>query len=164
MTFRGAFAKIPDVAFDNCFRRRGNKDALRMFGGKFLSATRSARLIQNRCPLWRGLAEVETRYFEIFAVVSDPMDLSRISENTFLSISFDCVSVPAPLPELIADFHVFFRQLIAIVMLSLLIEAKVSSSALQIAGDHIPAKTTFGQVIERRGSPGERIGMLIGQS
>ena len=107
---------------------------------------------------------METWHFEIFAGMTDSMDLSGISENTFLPIPFDCVSIPAPFPKLVADFHIFFCQLIAIVMLSLLIKAEIPSSALQIAGNRIPAKTAFGQVIERGGSPGERIGVLIGQS
>ena len=51
---------------------------------------------------------METWYFKIFASVSDPMDLSGVSENTFLSISLDCVSIPALFPKLVADFHVFF--------------------------------------------------------
>src|ERR1700675_3225661 len=110
MTFRGASSQIPDVAFDNGFRRGGNKDALRMFGGKFLSATRSAGLIQNWCSLRRGLAEMETWYFKIFTAMSDPVDLSRISENAALPISFDCISVPAPFPKLVADFHVGRRH------------------------------------------------------
>src|ERR1700722_18564495 len=47
---------------------------------------------------------------------------------------------------------------------SLLIEAEVSGGALQIAGDYVPAESAFGQVIERGGSPSERIGVLVGQS
>src|SRR5580693_4531409 len=48
-------------------------------------------------------------------------------------------------------------------MLSLLIEAEVSGGALQIAGDHVPAESAFGEVIERGGSPSKRIGVLVGQ-
>jgi hypothetical protein len=51
---------------------------------------------------------MKTWYSKIFASVSDAVDLSRISENTLLPISLNCVSIPTPFPKLITDFHVFF--------------------------------------------------------
>ena len=73
------------------------------------------------------------------------------------------VVLPAAFPELVDHLHIFVGDVVAVVMPGLLVLAGGLGRAVEIAGHHVPADPPFGEVVERRHPPRERIGRLVGQ-
>ena len=57
---------------------------------------------------------------------------------------------PAAFPQLVDDLHVFLGDFVARVVLRLARKADALGGAVEIPGDHIPADTPAGQMIECR--------------
>ena len=131
--------------------------------GELPAARRGAGLIQHRRALRRRLAEMNGVEPVIVALVLDAMHLRRIGEDAARAIAQHRVVLPASFPELVDQLHIFVGDVVAVVMRGLLVLAGAAGGAVEIAGHHVPADPALGQMIERRHSPRERIGRLIGQ-
>ena len=99
----------------------------------------------------------------IVSLVPDTMHLRGIGENASRAIAQRRVVLPASLPELVDHFHIFVGDIVAVVMRGLLVLAGAAGRAVEIAGHHVPADPPFGQMVERRHPPRERIGRLVRQ-
>ena len=99
----------------------------------------------------------------IIALVPDAMHLCRIGEDAARPVAQRGVILPASFPELVDHLHIFVGDIVAVVMRGLLVLAGAAGGAVEIAGDDVPADPAFGQMIERRHPPRERVGRLVGQ-
>ncbi len=88
------------------------------------------------------------------------MDLGRIGKDPARAVAQHGLVLPASLPELVDQLHIFVRDLVAVVMRGLLVLAGAAGGAVEIAGHHVPADPAFGEVIERRHPPRKRVGRL----
>ena len=91
------------------------------------------------------------------------MHLGGIGENPARAIAQRGVVLPAAFPELVDHLHIFVGDVVAVVMPGLLVLAGGLGRAVEIAGHHVPADPPFGEMVERRHPPRERIGRLVGQ-
>ena len=80
------------------------------------------------------------------------MDLGGISEQSALAVPPHRIMLPALFPKLIADLHVFFGQVVTVVMPGLLIETEVAGSTIQVSRNNVPCESALGQMIECRSS------------
>src|SRR5438067_7087781 len=103
------------------------------------SARRRAGLIDQRCPLRRGYAEVNRFDLEIPAVVSDAVYVLRPREHALRAVAQHCPVFPAAFPQLVDDLHVFFGDTVTRVVLRLARKADAFGGAVEISGDHISA-------------------------
>jgi hypothetical protein len=95
------------------------------------------------------------------SVVLDAVDLRRIGEDAMLPVALDGALFPAALPQLVDDIHVFFGDVIALVVAGLHAEPHPGGGAVEVAGDDVPAGPAPCQVVERRHAAGQRIGRLV---
>ena len=97
------------------------------------------------------------------ARVRDAVDLGRIGEHAARAITHYRIVFPAAFPQLVADFQIFLRQIVAIVVAELARQAHVARGAVEIRGDDVPANAPAGQMIEGRHAACEWIRVLVGQ-
>ena len=98
---------------------------------------------------------------EIPAVVSDAVHLLRPREHALRAVAQRRPVFPAAFPQLVDDLHVFLSDFVARVVLRLAREPDALGGAVEISGDHIPADTPAGQMIERRKPARQRIRMFV---
>ena len=70
---------------------------------------------------------------------------------------------PTALPELVDQRHVFVRQVVAVVVGGLSGEAHRARSAVEIAGDDVPADAPPRQMVEGRHAPSEQKRRFVGE-
>src|SRR5579883_2804333 len=129
--------------------------------GELAAARGGAGLIEQRRALRRGFAEMDRIEPEIAALMPDAMHLPRLCKHAPRAVAHDRPVLPAALPQLIDDFHVFFGDLVAGVVLALALQPDALGGAVQISGDDVPADAPAGQVIKRRKPARQYIGMLV---
>jgi hypothetical protein len=118
------------------------KHRLRVPGSEVFALLRRSRLKQQRGTLRRRLGEVDRVALVVGPIMPDGVNARGVGH--------DRVVVPALLPELVNHGHAVFRDIIAKVVRGLLFPSRPARRAIEIAGDDVPADTTFGQMIERR--------------
>lgn len=91
------------------------------------------------------------------------MHLGRIGEQAPGPVAQDRVILPASLPQLVADLHIFVGNVVAVIVRALAREADVLRAAVKIGGDDVPACAPLGQMIEGRETAGECVRMLEGK-
>ena len=121
--FRGELTNASDARRDHLGRGSRHEDAFGMLCGELAAARRGAGLIQHRRALRRRLAEMNRIQAVIFALVPDAVHLGRIGEDAARAIAQRRVVVPAPLPELVDDLHIFVGDVVAVVVRGLLVLA-----------------------------------------
>ena len=145
---------------DDLGRRARHEHAFGVLGRELPSARRGAGLIQHRRPLRRRLAQMDRIEPVVVPLVLDAMHLGRIGKNPARAVAQHGRVLPASLPELVDQLHIFVRDLVAVVMRGLLVLAGAAGGAVEIAGHHVPADAAFGEMIERRHPPRKRVGRL----
>ena len=146
--FGGATANIRYRLFEQHFRRRGDKHALGVPGGKLLPAARRPGLIEHRRALRRRFAEVDPRHGEEVTLMIDRMNFLRIAEDPALAIAQHRAIFPAPFQQLINHVEILIGVVIARIVIGLRLMANVARPAFQIRGDDVPAHPALGQMIE----------------
>ena len=97
------------------------------------------------------------------AFVPNWVDLGGIGEYPPHTVAQDRIVLPASLPELVTHLHIFVGHVIPIVMRALTAKADILRPTIEIGGDDVPTRPSFGQVIERREAASESVGMLEGK-
>ena len=100
---------------------------------------------------------------EMPARMVDHTDLGGIGIDPCPTVGPHGIVVPALRPQPLDEAHVFLGDLVTVVMRRLAVTAIGTRRAVEIAGHHIPADTAFGEMVERRHSPCETIGRLVGE-
>ena len=159
----GEFANRGDARRDDLGRRARHEHAFGVLGGELPPARRGAGLVQHRRALRRRLAEMDGIDAIILALVLDAMHFGGIGENAARAVAQHGIVLPASFPELVDHLHIFVGDVVAVVMRGLLVLAGAAGRAVEIAGHDVPADAPFGQMVERRHPPRERIGRLVGQ-
>ena len=145
---------------DDLGRRARHEHAFGVPGRELPAARRGAGLVQHRRALRRRLAQMNRIEPVMIALMRDRMHLRRVGEDAARTVAQDGGVFPAALPELVDQLHIFIGDLVAVVMRGLLVLAGAARGAVEIAGHHVPADPSLGEVIERRHPPRERIGRL----
>ena len=91
------------------------------------------------------------------------MHFRGIGEDSARAVAQRRVVLPTAFPELVDNLHIFVGDVVAVVMPGLFVLAGAFRGAVEIAGDDVPADPSFGEMVERRHPPRERIGRLVGQ-
>ncbi len=76
---------------------------------------------------------------EVPPAVADLMDLRRVREDPPIPVPQDRPILPTPLEELVENFDVFRRDLVAVVMALQAALADIPGSALQVGRDDVPS-------------------------
>jgi hypothetical protein len=85
--------------------------------GEILATDLRASLVENRGSLRRWLAQMDARNGNVLTGMSDGMHRVGMGEDALLPRSRTTASSsPASLPKFVADFQIFFCQIVAIVM------------------------------------------------
>ena len=143
--------------------RLGGLARARQIASEAASSRRSARLIENRSPLRRRLAQMDAGNLEIAPVMADRMDFRRIGEDAPCAVAQDRIVVPASFPQLVADLHIFVGDVVAIVVRALTAETDVLRAAIEIGRDDVPPSASLCQMVEGREAARERVGVLEGK-
>src|ERR1700753_4167372 len=98
----------------------------------------------------------------VLAVMDDTLNFAWIGEDPRVTVAAHRVIRPACLPELVDEFHIFFGNIVAIVMRRLPSLAGGLGCTVEIAGDDVPSDATLCQMIERRHAPRKQEGRLEG--
>src|SRR5437879_4201013 len=97
----------------------------------------------------------------VLAIMLDAVNTRRLGEDAARLVALYGVVFPAAFPQLVDDLHVFFGDIVAVVMGVLAGLAHALGGAVEIAGDDVPADAAIGEVIEGRHPAGEWIGRLV---
>ena len=146
--FPGATANIRHRLFQQHFRRRADKYALRVAGGELLAAAGGASLIEHRRTLRRRLAEVDPRHREEVPLMVNRVNFSRIAEDLTFPVAQHRAILPAPLQQLIDHLQIFIGVVVAGVVVGLRFLANITRPALKIGGHDIPAHSPLRQMVE----------------
>ena len=144
----GATANIRHRLFQQHFRRRADKYALRVAGGELLAAAGGASLIEHRRTLRRRLAEVDPRHREEVPLMVNRVNFSRIAEDLTFPVAQHRAILPAPLQQLIDHLQIFIGVVVAGVVVGLRFLANITRPALKIGGHDIPAHSPLRQMVE----------------
>ena len=159
----GAPPQIGDLRRDDLPGRPIDEDAFGMRRRESAAAARGAGLVQHRRALQRRLAQMDRVDLVERPVVLDAVHLGRVGEHAARPVAHRGAVFPAALPELVDDLHVFFGDLVALLVARLHLKPHAGGGTVEIAGDDVPAGAALGQVVEGRHAAGERIGRLVGQ-
>ena len=99
----------------------------------------------------------------MLALVAHLMNHVAPCEDAVRGVAHDRAILPATLPELVDDLHIFVGEIVAIIMGQIGLHAHGARRAVLKARDHIPAHAAMGQVIERREAPRQQVGLLEGE-
>src|ERR1700733_1274177 len=91
------------------------------------------------------------------------MDLRRIGEDAPGTVAKHRIVLPASFPQLVADLHIFFGDVIAIIVRALAAKANILGAAIKIGGDDVPAGASLCQMVQRREAAREGVGVLEGK-
>ena len=86
----------------------------------------------------------------VSALMPHAMDFGRIGENAVGLVAQHGTVLPARLPQLVDDRHVFVGSVVPQVVVGLGGQPQAARRAVEIAGHDVPADPAVGQVVKRR--------------
>ncbi|MNQ74994.1 hypothetical protein D3C85_897680 [compost metagenome] len=159
----GTGAHLVDLGTGRNLALAADEDALGMLPREHQPALGTAGLEQHRRALRRRLAQVIAFDLIELTVVPDFMHLVRSGVDPLPWVVDHRVVFPTAFPEFVEHLQVFIGLVVAAVVLGLLRKAHGLGSAVQVAGDDVPAHPATAQVVEGRHASGEQVGRLVGQ-
>ena len=91
------------------------------------------------------------------------MDLRRIGEDAPGAVAKNGIVLPASLPQLVADLHIFVGDVVAIIVRALAAKTDILRAAIEIGRDDVPPCAALCQMVEGREAARERVGVLEGK-
>ena len=139
------------------------ENTLRVGRGKTRAARRRAGLVEQRCALGRGLAQVHGMQLVLQALVMHLVHPRRIGVDTAVAGTQHGTVFPTAFPQLVDQGHVFVGQVITVIVGGLAAHAIGPGRTVEVAGDDVPADASARQVVQRGHAPGKQKGRFVGE-